>query len=217
MRGLLAGILVAGLAPSFAAQGEVILKDSLRKDAGWSDWDSKLAFGEMGLSAFGVVSRQLEWLPDRFEAQVTLDAAKSIIWGFGVAADYSPKTGFSGIALVADQQEKPRITLGRWENDMIVDSIDIDAEGAKLFDGVHNLMIGVRDDVAYARIDGVTVAKLGFDTKKPAGSQIVLASFAEGDTFFRDLVVAARIPSQGGLMVAMPVFAFMAVRRRRET
>ncbi|MBL8886384.1 MAG: hypothetical protein JNK16_06960 [Phycisphaerales bacterium] len=215
MRGLIAGILVAGLAPSIAARGELILQDSLRKDAGWSDWDSKLAFGEMGLSAFGVVSRELEWLPERFEAQVTLDAAKSIIWGFGVAADFSPKTGFSGIALVADRQDKPRITLGRWENDLIVESVDIDAEAEKLFDGVHDLMIGVREDVAYARIDGVTVAKLGFDAKKPAGSQIVLASFAEGDTFFRDLTVAARIPSQGGLMVAMPLIALAAMRRRR--
>ena len=208
-------VAVAGLVPAFAAHGEFILQDSLQKDQGWTSWDSKLAFGEMGLSAFGVVSRELEWLPERFEAQVTLDTAKSIIWGFGVAGTFSPETGFSGIALVADRQEKPGVTLGRWENDMIVDSVWIDAEAEKLFDGVHDLMIGVREDVAYARIDGVTVAKLGFDAKKPAGSQIVLASFAEGDTFFRDLTVAARIPSQGGLMAAVPLIALAAMRRRR--
>jgi len=208
-------VAVAGLVPAFAAHGEFILQDSLQKDQGWTSWDSKLAFGEMGLSAFGVVSRELEWLPERFEAQVTLDTAKSIIWGFGVAGTFSPETGFSGIALVADRQEKPGVTLGRWENDMIVDSVWIDAEAEKLFDGVHDLMIGVGEDVAYARIDGVTVAKLGFDAKKPAGSQIVLASFAEGDTFFRDLTVAARIPSQGGLMAAVPLIALAAMRRRR--
>lgn len=214
MRGLIALVVVAGALPSFGARGEVILQDSLQKNAGWTGWDSKLAFGEMGLSAFGVVSRELEWLPNQFDARVTIDAAKSIIWGFGVAGSYSEKTGFSGIALVADRQEKPGITFGRWENDTIVDSVWIDTDAEKMFDGLHDLQISMRDSVIFAGIDGVTVAKLGYDSK-PAGSQIVLASFAEGDTYFRDLTVSARIPSQGGLMAAVPLIAFAAMRRRR--
>lgn len=214
MRGLISLIVVAGVFPSFAARGEFILQDSLQKDAGWTGWDSKLAFGELGLSTLGVVSRELKWLPDQFDAMVTIDASKSIIWGFGVAGSFSDTTGFSGIALVADRQDKPGVTFGRWENDTIVDSVWIDAEATKMFDGLHDLQISVRDSVIFAGIDGVTVAKLGYDSK-PAGSQIVLASFAEGDTYFRDLTVSARIPSQGGLMAAVPLIAFAAMRRRR--
>lgn len=210
----MAGVVAFGLVPALAANGEFFLKDSLQKDAGWTSWDSKVGFGEMGLSAFGVVSRELKWLPEEFDAQITIDASKAIIWGFGVAGSYSPETGFSGIALVADRQDKPGVTFGRWENDMIVDSVWIDAEATKMFDGLHDLRISVRDSVIFAGIDGVTVAKLGHNSK-PAGSQIVLASFAEGDAFFRDLAVAARIPSQGGLMAAVPLIAFAAMRRRR--
>lgn len=214
MRGLITVVIAAGLVPAVAANGEFILQDSLQKDAGWSSWESKVAFGEMGLSAFGVVSRELKWLPDQFDAQVTIDASKAIIWGFGVAGSYSDKTGFSGIALVADRQEKPGITFGRWENDTIVDSVWIDAEADKMFDGLHDVRISVRDSVIFAGIDGVTVAKLGYDSK-PAGSQIVLASFAEADTYFRDMTISALIPSQGGLMAAVPLIALAAMRRRR--
>ncbi|MBL8874917.1 MAG: hypothetical protein JNM86_03880 [Phycisphaerae bacterium] len=214
MRGLVAVVIAAGLVPAVAANGEFILQDSLQKDAGWSNWDSTVAFGEMGLSTFGVVSRELKWLPGEFDAMVTIDASKSIIWGFGVAGTFSEKMGFSGIALVADRQDKPGVTFGRWENDTIVDSVWIDAEATKMFDGLHDLRISVRDSVIFAGIDGVTVAKMSYDSK-PAGSDIVLASFAEGDTYFRDLSVVARIPSQGGLMAAVPLIALAAMRRRR--
>ncbi|MBS0191786.1 MAG: hypothetical protein U0573_12355 [Phycisphaerales bacterium] len=214
MRGLIAVMAVAGLMPALTARAEFIVQDSLQKDQGWSSFDSKVSFSEAGLTAFGVIARELEWLPSEFDARITIDASKAIVWGFGVAGSYSPETGFSGFAMVADQQEKPGITFGRWENDKIVDSIWIDAEARKMFDGLHEITIGVRDSVVFAGIDGAVVGKLGFDAK-PAGTQVVLASFSDGDTHFRDLSIIARIPSQGGAMAAVPLLILTASKRRR--
>lgn len=197
------------------AHAEVIIKDSLQKDQGWAAWDSKFAFSDMGMTAYGVVTRDFKEFPTQFDAAVTIDASKSIIWGFGVAGDYSPKTGYSGIGITANSNKQVGVMFARWENDSIVDMVQIDADATQWIDGIHTIVVSVRDDVAFATIDEQTVAKIGYNAKH-AGSQIVIASFAEGDTYFRDLTVTSRIPSPGAGIVGAWAAAIGA-RRRRNT
>lgn len=204
--------IVAAAAPSIA-RADFIIKDPLQKDAGWTAWDSKVGFSENGMSAYGVVTRDYKEFPTQFDASVTIDASKSIIWGFGVAGSYSPKTGYTGIGITANSNQEVGFMFARWEENSIVDMMQIDPDAAAWLDGIHSIEIGVRDEVAFAAIDGKIVAKLGYNPKF-SGSQVVIASFAEGDTFFRDLTVASRIPAPGPWMIAASAM-FMATRRRR--
>ena len=205
-------VAVAVVVPVIA-HAEVIIKDPMRDDQGWTAWDSKFAFSEMGMSAYGVVTRDFKELPTQFDAAITIDASKSIIWGFGVAGEYSPKTGYTGIGITANVNKEIGFMFARWESDAIVDMMQIDPDATAWLDGIHTIQVSIRDDVAFAAIDGKVVAKMGYSPKF-AGSQIVIASFADGDTFFRDLTIASRIPTPGAWMVAAAAI-FVGTRRRR--
>lgn len=81
-------IVIVAAAGSAMARADGIIKDSMQKDAGWTTWDSKVWFSDRGMSAFGVVTRDFKEFPTQFEAAVTIDASKSVIWGFGVAGSF---------------------------------------------------------------------------------------------------------------------------------
>lgn len=195
------------------AQAEFIFQDPMQSDSGWVGVHSNVDFGKFGMSATGVAFRDVEEFPEVFDARITIDASKSLLWAFGVAGNYDEKTGFSGIAIVADNQDKPGFTLGRWDQDSLIDSVWVDAAGMNLFEGIHKIGISARDGHAWADIDGATHAKLSFDSK-PKGSQVVVASFSDGDTYFRDFRFA-RVPAIGTLSAFAPFAAFLATRRRR--
>jgi len=93
--------------------------------------------------------------------------------------------------------------------------VRIDADVGNMLNDVHRVGISVRDDVAYAAIDGQTVAKIGYHPKF-SGSQLVFASFSDGTTCFRDLSVDGGIPTPGTAAI-LGVTGMMAVafRRRR--
>ncbi|MBY0111590.1 MAG: hypothetical protein K2Y21_02110 [Phycisphaerales bacterium] len=206
-------VVIVAAAASSIARADFIVKDSLQKDQGWTAWDSKVGFTEKGMTAFGVVTRDYKEFPSEFDAMVTIDASKSIIWSFGVAGSYSPETGYTGIGITANSNKEVGFVFARWEKDSIVDMMQIDPDAAAWLDGIHSIEIGVREDVTFAAIDGKIVAKLGYNPKF-SGTQVVIASFAEGDTFFRDLTVASRIPAPGAWMIAASA-VFIAARRRR--
>lgn len=206
-------LAVCAVAVPSVARAEFIIKDSLRDDQGWTAWDSKFAFSDKGMSAYGVVVRDFKELPSQFDAAITIDASKSVVWGFGVAGMYSPEAGYTGIGITANIDKDVGLMFARWESDSIVDMMQIDPDASAWLDGVHTITVSVREDVAYASIDGKFVAKIGYSPKH-AGSQVVVASFADGETFFRDLTMESRIPSPGSWLVAA-IAAPMAVRRRR--
>lgn len=194
-------------------RAEFIIKDPLRDDQGWTAWDSKFAFSEMGMSAYGVVTREFKEFPTQFDAAVTIDASKSTIWGFGAAGSYSPETGYSGIGITANADKEIGVVFAIWDRDNIIDMVRIDTDVHAMLNSIHRVQISVRDDVAFAAIDGHVVAKVGYHAKV-GGSQIVFASFSEGDTYARDLTVTSRIPTPGAWMTgAIAVVA--AARRRR--
>lgn len=205
-------MIVAAAAPSIA-RADFIVKDSLQKDAGWTTWDSKVGFSEKGMSAYGVVARDFKEFPTQFDAMVTIDASKSSIWSFGVAGSYSPETGYTGIGIAANRNKEVGFMFARWESDSIVEMMQIDPDAAVWLDGIHSIEIGVREDVAFAAVDGKIVAKLGYNPKF-SSTQVVIASFAEDDTFFRDLTVASRIPAPGAWMIAASA-VFIGFHRRR--
>ncbi|MFO0860658.1 MAG: hypothetical protein U0570_08885 [Phycisphaerales bacterium] len=212
MRGVIQSMALMATLGS-AASADFIYKDALTKDTGWTSWDSKTDFTDNGLSTLGVISQELKWLPDAFSAHVTLDTKGSIIWGFGVAASYSPDSGFSGLALVADRSDKPVLTLGRWESDKLVDGVTFTPDDLALFEGTHDLVINVTNEIAWAQVDGKTYGKIAYGGK-PAGTQVVLASYAENDAYFRDMSLVL-IPSQSGFMALAPLVMLAAYRRRR--
>lgn len=205
--------IMAAAAASCGSQADFIVKDSLQKDAGWTTWDSKVGFSENGMTAFGVVTRDFKEFPAQFDAAVTIDASKSYVWGFGFAGSYSPETGYSGIGFAANADKDVGVMFARWDRDSIVDMMRIDIDPEKVLNGRHAIEIGVREDVAIAAIDGTIVAKIAY---KPefGGTQVVIASFAECDTFFRDLTIASRIPAPGAWMIAASAVCIAARRRR---
>ena len=197
------------------ARAEFIIKDPLRDDQGWTAWDAKFAFSEMGMSAYGVVTRDLKEFPSRFDAIVTIDASKSVVWGFGVAGTYAPDTGYSGIGFTANADPDIGVMFAIWDRDKIIDMVRIDADADAMLNKIHRVQISVRDDVAFAAIDGRVVAKIGYNPKL-SGSQIVFASFSDSETYFRDLTITAQIPAPGAWCVAAAAMAAAGVRRRRQ-
>ena len=207
-------IAVAVAVPSIA-RAEVIIKDPMRDDQGWTAWDSKVAFSEMGMSAYGVVTRDFKEFPTQFDAAVTIDASKSIMWGFGVAGSYSPKTGYSGIGFTANADRDIGVMFAIWEHDNIIDMVRIDADVDAMLNKVYRVQISVRDDVAFAAIDGRVVAKIGYNAKI-GGSQVAIASFTENETYFRDLTITAQVPAPGAWLIAAAAGAMAGFRRRRD-
>jgi hypothetical protein len=103
------------------ARADIIIEDPLRDDQGWTAWDSKYAFSEKGMTPFGVVTRDFfKEMPSQFDAAVTIDASESFNWGFGVAGQYSPETGYSGLALQATDRQDG-------ERERLLDLVDVDA------------------------------------------------------------------------------------------
>jgi hypothetical protein len=80
---------------------------------------------------------------------------------------------------------------------------------------IHRVQISVRDDVAFAAIDGRVVAKIGYNAKI-GGSQVVIASFTDNETYFRDLTITAQIPAPGAWLIAATAGAMAGFRRRRD-
>jgi hypothetical protein len=196
------------------ARADVVIKDPLRDDHGWTAWDSKFAFSEKGMTPFGVVTRDVKEFPSQFDAAVTVDASKSVIWGFGVAGHYSPESGYTGIGFVASADAEIGVMFARWESDSIVDMMRIDAGAEKMFNDVHRIGISVRDDVAFASINGEIVAKIAYSSKF-SGSQIVFASFSDDTTYFRDLYIASTIPAPGSVAIIAAGMMGIGSRRRR--
>lgn len=207
-------VIVTAAAASCGSRADFIVNDSLREDQGWTTWDSKVSFSKKGMTAFGVVTRDFKEFPAQFDAAVTIEASKSYIWGFGVAGSYSPETGYSGIGFAANADKEIGVMFARWDRDSIVDMMRVDIDSEKVFNGRNAIEIGVREDVAFAAIDGTIVAKIAY---KPefGGNQVVIASYSEDETFFSDLVIGSRVPGPGVLMAFAPMAAFGA-RRRRE-
>ena len=212
-------IAVAVAVPGIA-RAEVIIKDPMRDDQGWTAWDAKFAFSEMGMSAYGVVTRDFKEFPTQFDAVVTIDASKSTIWGFGAAGSYSPETGYSGIGFTANADPEIGVMFAIWERDNIIDMVRIDTDVDAMLNKIHRVQISVRDDVAFAAIDGRVVAKIGYNGKigynaKIGGSQVVIASFTDSETYFRDLTITAQIPAPGAWLIAAAAGAMAGFRRRR--
>jgi hypothetical protein len=207
-------IAVAVAVPGIA-RAEVIIKDPMRDDQGWTAWDAKFAFSEMGMSAYGVVTRDFKEFPTQFDAVVTIDASKSTIWGFGAAGSYSPETGYSGIGFTANADPEIGVMFAIWDHDKIIDMVRIDADVDAMLNKIHRVQISVRDDVAFAAIDGRVVAKIGYNAKI-GGSQVVIASFTDNETYFRDLTITAQIPAPGAWLIAATAGAMAGFRRRRD-
>jgi hypothetical protein len=73
----------------------------------------------------------------------------------------------------------------------------------------------VRDDVAFASIDGEIFAKIAYSPKF-SSSQITFASFSDDATYFRDLSVAGTIPTPGAAaIISVAGMMVMGGRRRR--
>jgi hypothetical protein len=178
------------------ARADIIIKDPMRDDQGYTAWDSKYAFSERGMSPFGIVTRDFKEMPAEFDAAVTIDASKTSIWGFGVVGHYSPKTGYSGIGFTANADAEIGVMFALWDHDSIVDMVRIDADACRMLNEVHRIGIGVRDDVAFASIDGEIFAKIPYSPKF-SGSQITFASFSDDATYFRDLSIVGTIPTPG--------------------
>jgi uncharacterized protein (TIGR03382 family) len=208
-------VFAAAAAANAAAHAEFIIKDPMRDDQGWTAWDSKVAFSDMGMSVYGIVTRDVKEFPSRFDAVVTIDASKSIVWGFGVAGTYAPDTGYSGIGFTANADPDIGVMFAIWDHDKIIDMVRIDADADAMLNKIHRVQISVRDDVAFAAIDGRVVAKIGYNPKL-GGSQIVFASFSDNETYFRDLTITAQIPAPGAWCVAAAAMAAAGVRRRRQ-
>jgi hypothetical protein len=196
------------------ARADVIIKDPMRDDQGWTSWDAKYAFTEKGMMAFGIVTRDIKPMPSQFDAAVTIDATKSSIWGFGVAGHYSPETGYTGIGVAANADAEIGVIFARWEHDTIVDIARIDADPDRMFNDVHRIGISVRDDVAFASINGEVVAKIAY-TPKFNGSQIVFASFSDGPTYFRDMSIESTIPTPGSAAIIAAAVIASTRRGRR--
>jgi hypothetical protein len=197
------------------ARADIIIKDPMRDDQGYTAWDSKYAFSERGMSPFGIVTRDFKEIPAQFDAAVTIDASKTSIWAFGVAGHYSPETGYSGIGFTANADAEIGVMFARWDRDSIVDMVRIDADASRMLNEVHRIGISVRDDVAFASIDGEIFAKIAYSPKF-SSSQITFASFSDDATYFRDLSVAGTIPTPGAAaIISVAGMMVMGGRRRR--
>ncbi|HEX8876231.1 MAG TPA: hypothetical protein VF777_05745 [Phycisphaerales bacterium] len=102
--------------------------------------------------------------------------------------------------------------FARWERDRIIDMVPIDADIKKMKGGTHYVTISVYEGVAYATIDSREVGKIAYPGH--AGSQVVIASFAEDETFFRDMTIIPRVPSPGTWMIAAAGMVVSGRRRR---
>lgn len=197
------------------ARADIIIKDPMRDDQGYTAWDSKYTFSDRGMSPLGIVTRDVKEMPAEFDAAVTVDASKTSIWSFGVAGQYSPETGYSGIGFTANADPEIGVMFAYWERDSIVDMMRIDVDPARMLNDVHRIGISVRDDVAFASIDEQIVAKIAYRPKF-SGSQITFASFSDDATYFRDLTVADTVISPGvAATISVAGMMGMGGRRRR--
>lgn len=196
------------------ARADIVIKDPMRDDQGWTAWDSKYIFSKQGMTPFGIVTRDFKEMPSQFDAVVTVDATKSSVWGFGVAGHYSPESGYSGIGFAAVADAEIGVMFARWERDSIVDMVRIDVDVDRMSNEVHRIGISVRDDVAFASIDDQIVAKIGYSPKFN-GSQVVFSSFSNETTYFRDLSIASTIPTPGAAAVISAAAMMAAASRRR--
>lgn len=205
-------VFAAAVTAHAAARADVAITDPMRDDQGWITWDSKAAFTKKGMSVTGVVSRDFKQFPTAFDTSITIDASKAAVWSFGVAGVYTPDAGYTGIGIAANADPAIGVMFARWERGSIIDTVRIDAEIKKIMDGTHHVTISVREGVAYAAIDSREVGKIAYDNH--AGSQVVIASFAEHDTYFRDMTIIPRVPSPGTWMIAAAGMVACGRRRR---
>lgn len=128
--------------------------------------------------------------------------------------DYSPKSGYSGIGFTAGADAEVGIFFARWERGTIADIMRIDSDPTRMHNDVQCIGISVREDVAFASVNDVIVAKIAY-RHNFNGSQIVVASLSDGHTYFRDMIIQSTMPSPASAVIIAAAVAMMASSRHR--